>query len=176
MGLAPLPRVRWLGMREVLCSIIVPVPIEVAWEVYLDFESWGLRSNLYARLEWLSGRPWHQHSRARLHQLWPAPQTVLLRILQVQRPNLLSALYHANGLTSTKSVRLHARAADSTEVQIQTECLGESLDQAIIQADVVLRQIYEKSLQDFANECLSRTGCAPKTDTQNSKPPRERSA
>jgi hypothetical protein len=163
-------------MREVLCSIIVPVPIEVAWEVYLDFESWGLRSNFYDRLEWLNGKPWHQHSRARLHQLWPTPQTVLLRILQVQRPNLLSALYHANGLTSTKTVRLHARATDSTEVQIQTECLGESLDQAIIHADVILRKLYEQALKDFAAECLCRVGRAPKIETPDNPEKREKSA
>jgi hypothetical protein len=163
-------------MREVLSSIIVPVPIEVAWDVYLDFESWGLRSKFYDRLEWLNGKPWHQHSRARLLQLWPSPQTVLLRVLQVHRPNLLSALYHANGLTSTKTVRLHARAVDSTEVQIQTECLGESLDQAIIQADVVLHRLYEQSLKDFAVECLSRDVRSPKAEVADTSEKREKSA
>jgi hypothetical protein len=163
-------------MREVLSSIIVPVPIEVAWDVYLDFESWGLRSKFYDRLEWLTGKPWHQHSRARLHQLWPSPQTVLLRVLQVHRPNLLSALYHANGLTSTKTVRLHARAIDSTEVQIQTECLGESLDQAIIQADVVLHTLYEQALKDFAFECLSRNARSPKAEVADTSEKREKSA
>jgi hypothetical protein len=155
-------------MREVLSSIIVPVPVEVAWEVYLDFDSWGLRSNFYERIEWLTGKPWQQHSRARLHQLWPTPQTVLLRILQAQRPYLLSALYHANGLTSTKSVRFHARALDSTEVQIQTECLGESLDPVIAEADVVLRKLYEQALKDFADECLTRAARTPKTDSLGS--------
>ena len=163
-------------MREVLSSIIVPVPIEVAWEVYLDFESWGLRSNFYQRIEWLSGRPWHQHSRARLHQLWPTEQTVLLRVLQVHRPDLLSALYHANGLTSTKTVRLHSRDLDSTEVQIQTECLGESLDPAITKADVILRKLYEQSLKDFAAECLARMSRAPAPENPAKAEKREKSA
>jgi hypothetical protein len=163
-------------MREVLSSIIVPVPVEVAWTVYLDFDSWALRGKFYDHIEWLNGKPWHQHSRARLHQLWPAPQTVLIRILQVHRPNLLSALYHANGVTSNKVVRFHSRDKDSTEVQIQTECLGESLDQAVIQADVILRQMYEEQLKDFASECMIRIGRAPESDRPKAPDQRERSA
>ncbi len=163
-------------MREILSSIIVPVPIDVAWTAYLDFESWALRSKLYDRIEWLSGKPWHQHSRARLHQLWPSPQTVLIRVLQVHRPDLISALYHANGLTSNKSVRFHSRDKDSTEVQIQTECLGENLDQAVVEADVILRQMYEVQLKDFAAECLLRTGRAPEADRLNVDDRREKSA
>jgi hypothetical protein len=148
-------------MREILSSVVVPVSTEVAWEVYLDFDSWGLRSGFYERIEWLSGKPWHQHSRARLHQLWPTPQVVLVRVLQAHRPDLLSALYHANGLTSTKSVRFHSRDDDSTEVQIQTECLGEALNPAVIEADVILHKLYEQSLRDFAAECLTRIGRNP---------------
>jgi hypothetical protein len=163
-------------MREVLSSIIVPVPIDVAWTVYLDFESWALHGKLYDHIEWTNGKPWHQHSRARLHQLWPSPQTVLVRVLQVHKPDLLSALYHANGLTSNKVVRFHSRDKDSTEVQIQTECLGENLDQAVVQADVVLRQMYEEQLKDFAAECMTRTGRAPEADRTKSSGQREKSA
>jgi hypothetical protein len=163
-------------MREVLSSIIVPVPIEVAWEVYLDFNSWGLRSNFYESIEWLNGKPWQQHSRARLQQLWPTPQSVLIRILQSHRPDLLSALYHANGLTSTKTVRFHSRDRESTEVKIQTECIGESLDQAIIDADIVLRELYDRSLKDFAAECLARIGRAPESSQQAPPDKREKSA
>src|SRR3569833_650434 len=155
-------------MREVLTSIIVPVPVEVAWDIYLDFNSWGLRSNYYESIEWLSGKPWQQHSRARLQQLWPTPQSVLIRILQSHRPVLLSALYHANGLTSTKVVRFHSRDRESTEVKIQTECIGESLDQAIIDADVILRELYDRSLKDFADECAVRCGRTPESAQPNS--------
>ena len=161
-------------MREVLSSIIVPVSIDVAWEVYVDFESWGLRSKFYDRIEWLSGKPWHPHSRAKLHQLWPTEQVVLLRVLQVHRPDLLSALYHASGLTSTKTVRFHSRDHNSTEVQIQTECLGEALDPAILHADLVLRKLYEQSLKDFAAECLARVGHSPTAEDLPSK--REKTA
>lgn len=148
-------------MREILSSIIVPVPIDVAWEVYLDFNSWGLHGKYYESIDWISGKPWQQHSRARLHQLWPTSQKVLVRILQSHRPDLLSALYHANGLTSTKTVRFHSRDRESTEVKIQTECIGESLDQAIIDADVVLRELYDQQLKDFAAECMARSGRTP---------------
>lgn len=151
-------------MREVLSSVVVPVSIDVAWDTYLDFESWGLRGGFYDRIEWLSGKPWQQHSRARLHQLWPTPQIVLVRVLQSHRPDLLSGIYHANGLTSTKSVRFHSRDQQSTEVKIQTECLGEALDQAVISADVVLRKMYEQSLKDFAAECIARSSRHPQSE------------
>jgi len=154
-------------MREVLSRVIVPVPIEVAWEVFLDFESWGMRKKIYDKLDWLNGRPWQQHSRARLRQLWPDPQIVLIRVLQSHPPDLLSALYHANGVTSTKNVRFRAMDAHTTEVQIQTECLGESLDSATASADVTLKKIYDLTLEDYSMECRTRSLRLPHHDSSS---------
>ncbi len=135
--------------------------MDVAWDIFLDFESWGMRRKIYERIEWISGAPWAQNSRARLHQLWPVKQTVLIRVMQSHKPDLLTALYHAGGLTSTKHVRLRMIDTRMTEVKIETEILGESLDPELELVDEMLRLVYEQTLADFADECRARYGQLP---------------
>ncbi len=163
-------------MQEIVSAIVVPVPIEFAWDVFLDFESWGMRRKIYDRLEWLNGLPWQQHSRARLHQIWPYEQTVLIRVMQSHRPDLLSSLYHANGLTSTKNVRFHALDLKTTEVKIETELLGEALDPEVAIVDDMLRKVYEQTLADYAAECCARVGLCPRKESADNTNQQGRSA
>ncbi len=124
----------------------------------------------------LDGEPWRQHSRARLHQLWPCEQNVLIRVVQVIAPELLTSLYHANGLTSTKHVRLRLLDASHTEVRIETEVLGEALDPQVKVVDEVLRRIYDTTLQDYANECRVRDGQIPRSQLAETPDQRGKSA
>ncbi len=163
-------------MQEIVSSVLVPVPIDFAWDVFMDFESWGMRRNIYDRLEWLNGAPWQQHSRARLHQIWPYEQNVLIRVMQSHKPDLLSSLYHANGLTSTKHVRFRSMDANTTEVKIETELLGEALDPEVAIVDEMLRKVYEQTLADYAAECRSRYGLPPVAENAENPEQREKSA
>ncbi len=99
-----------------------------------------------------------------------------MRILQNHPPQLLSALYHAGGLTSTKNVRFHQMDEHTTEVQVQTECLGEALDPAIAEADRVLRQVYELTLADYAEECARRMAQMPPSSVRTPENLKDRSA
>lgn len=152
-------------MQEIVSAIVVPVPIELAWDVFMDFESWGMRRKIYDQLEWLQGLPWQQHSRARLRQLWPYEQNVLIRVMQSHKPDLLSSLYHANGLTSTKNVRFHALDERTTEIRIETELLGEAIEPEVAIVDDMLRKVYEQTLADYAAECRLRFTQGPRSET-----------
>jgi hypothetical protein len=123
-----LPRVEY--------SVTVPVPIDAAFQAFLDLERL-LHRGIYEDASWVEGAPWQVGSRVRYVISRPVPATISGVVTSISAPRAVSLLNHALGITTEQNVSFGPDLNGGTRVRMTMDLIGQSSelsDQAVVDA------------------------------------------
>lgn len=112
-----LPRVEY--------SVTVPVPVDTAFQAFLDLERL-LHRGIYEEAAWVEGGPWQVGSRVRYVISQPVRATVSGVVTSISPPRAVSLLNHALGITTEQHVSFGPDLKGGTRVRMTMNMIGKS--------------------------------------------------
>ena len=112
-----LPRVEY--------SVTVPVPVDAAFQAFLDLERL-LHRGIYDEASWVEGAPWQVGSRVRYVISQPVRATISGVVISISAPRAVSLLNHALGITTEQHVSFGPDLKGGTRVRMTMDLIGES--------------------------------------------------
>jgi hypothetical protein len=106
-------------------SVIVPVPLEVAFKAFQDLDRL-LHRGIYTEALWVEGKPWQVGSRLRYVIVRPVEATVSAVVTLITPPRAVSLLNHALGVTAEQHVYFTPEPKGSARVRMTLELIGKS--------------------------------------------------
>lgn len=114
-----LPRVEY--------SVTVPVPVDRAFQAFLDLERL-LNRGIYEDASWIEGAPWKVGSRLRYVMSQPVRATVSAVVMSISPPRAVSLLNHALGITTEQNVSFGPDLKGGTRVRMTMDLIGDSTE------------------------------------------------
>jgi len=105
--------------------VVVPVPIEAAFQAFLDLERL-LHRGIYDEASWTEGTPWQVGSRLRYVLVQPIQGTVTAVVTSINPPRSISLLNHGLGITAEQHVYFSPDPKGGTRVRVTMDLIGES--------------------------------------------------
>ncbi len=118
-------------------SVVVPVPVELAFRAFSDLERL-LHRGIYAEASWIEGNPWQVGSRTRYVVSQPVNATISAVVTSCNPPRFIALLNHALGITAEQQVTFVPSPSRGTSVRMIVDFVGKSPD---LPEDVVRRAI-----------------------------------
>jgi hypothetical protein len=146
-----LPRVEY--------SVTVQVPVDAAFQVFLDLERL-LHRGIYDEASWVEGAPWQVGSRVRYVISRPVPATISGVVTSISPPRAVSLLNHALGITTEQNVSFTPDLKGGTRVRMTMDLIGKSpelSDKAVVDA---VTFVTRDALDSMAALCRRRPSSA----------------
>jgi hypothetical protein len=112
-------------LSRVEYSVIVPVPVDVAFKVFQDLDRL-LHRGIYTEASWIEGKPWQVGSRLRYVIVRPVETEISAVVTLITPPRAVSLLNHALGVTAEQHVSFSPESKGSARVRMTLELVGKS--------------------------------------------------
>lgn len=129
-------------------EVSVTASPKLAWEIFSNWRRWHTFANVYGRLEWTKGEPWHVGSRLSIEVVRPVHVTIDHVITHCDPGEKVGWIDHAMGIAIDQWVVFEPKGNGGTRVRTSGEIVGketslpdgESLEKFVTQ---FTRQWYE---------------------------------
>jgi hypothetical protein len=107
--------------------VVVPVPVEVAFQAFLDLERL-LNRGVYDEASWTEGIPWQVGSRIRYVIVKPVQATVTAVVTAIHPPHSISLLNHGLGVTAEQNVYFNPNIKGGTIIRVSMDLIGKAFE------------------------------------------------
>jgi hypothetical protein len=146
-----LPRVEY--------SVTVPVPVDVAFQAFQDFERL-LHRGIYDEALWVEGAPWQVGSRLRYVIVQPVRTTISAVVTSISPPRAMSLLNHGLGITVEEHVYFGPDLKGGTRVRLTMDFVGKSSELSESAVHEAVTFIIKDALDTMAVLCRRRASSA----------------
>ena len=133
-------------------SVVTSAPLELCWQVYIDWKNWPRFHSGYGHLEWTKGEPWQRGSRLSIEMIFPIPLHVEHIITAFVPGEHIAWLDHAALITIEQWVNFKHAPEGGTRIDTWADLVGPSTIKGLL-AIPLFKQFTKKWYNEFADYC-----------------------
>jgi hypothetical protein len=140
------------GVHRVEYALNSIAPLELCWDVYVDWNNWPMFHPAYGRLAWTAGKPWERGSRLSIEIKQPIHLEVEHVIIKFVPKQRIAWLDHSGFVTVEQWVSFTPDHDGGTRVQTWADIVGPPTIKDVLILPL-FKQFTKKWYNEFVDHC-----------------------